>query len=72
MIKMKLFRLFVIISKNIIYSNIVLYIKMVDKEVSIYFMMIIDSMLKYFENKYNEKEKIKKYKLSFDDEFVML
>lgn len=45
---------------------------MVDKEVSIYFMMIIDNILKYFENKYNEKEKIKKYKLSFDDEFVFL
>jgi len=45
---------------------------MVDKEVSIYFMMIIDNILKYFENKYNEKEKIKKYKLSFDDEFVLL
>ena len=46
--------------------------KFVDKEVSIFFMMMIDSMLKYFENKYNEKEKIKKYKLSFDDEFVLL
>ncbi len=45
---------------------------MVDKEVSIYFMMIIEGLLKYFENKYNEKEKIKKYKLSFDDEFVLL
>ena len=45
---------------------------MVDKEVSIYFMMIIEGLLKYFENKYNEKEKIKKYKLSFDDDFVVL
>jgi len=45
---------------------------MVDKEVSIYFMMMIEGLLTYFENKYNEKEKIKKYKLSFDDEFVIL
>jgi hypothetical protein len=45
---------------------------MVDKEVSIYFMMIIESLLKFFENKYNEQEKIKKYKLSFDDDFVLL
>jgi hypothetical protein len=45
---------------------------MVDKEVSIYFMMIIEGLLKYFENKYNEQEKIKKYKLSFDDDFVLL
>ena len=46
--------------------------KFVDKDVSIYFMMIIEGLLKYFENKYSEKEKIKKYKLSFDDEFVLL
>ena len=49
---------------------------MVDKEVSIYFMMIIDNILKYFESidnyKYNERQRIKKYKLSFDDEFVLL
>lgn len=49
---------------------------MVDKEVSIYFMMIIDNILKYFESidnyNENERQKIKKYKLSFDDEFVML
>jgi hypothetical protein len=50
--------------------------KFVDKEVSIYFMMIIDNILKYFESidnyNENERQRIKKYKLSFDDEFVML
>lgn len=43
------------------------------KSFSLYFMRIIDDILAYFENDdYNEKQKIKKYKLSFDDEFVML
>jgi hypothetical protein len=54
------------------------------KSFSLYFMKIIDDLLNFFEyidnyndnynDKYNdnERQKIKKYKLSFDDEFVML
>jgi hypothetical protein len=50
------------------------------KSFSLYFMKIIDDLLNFFESidnyndKYNdnERQKIKKYKLSFDDEFVML
>jgi len=43
------------------------------KSVSLYFMRIIDDILKYFEkDDYNEKQKIKKYILSFDEEFVLL
>lgn len=43
------------------------------KGISLYFMRMIDHILTYFENDdYNEKQKIKKYRLTFDDEFVML
>ncbi len=46
------------------------------KSFSLYFMKIIDDILNYFESidnyHENERQRIKKYKLSFDDEFVFL
>jgi len=65
---------------RIIYTRLIylLYIMMyrndfMTKGISLYFMRIIDNILAYFENDdYNEKQKIKKYRLTFDDEFVML
>jgi len=47
------------------YSN-----KMVDKEVSIYFIMIIESLLKWIEG--DDYNQYKKYEASIHDEFVLL